>query len=347
MNRFLELLAAHAHEPWAMLAEAFQEMKAKAAERNDVGASAKSMMALPGTAVRVDKIAIIPIQGTIFPKANDMTAYYGLVTADVLRREVQAAANDPSIEAIILDVDSPGGVVTGVSEAAQAIHEAAQQKPVVAVVTGMAASAAYHLASQASEILVLGSGMAGSIGVFIAHWDMSKALERYGEKVTFVHAGKFKVDGNPFEPLSETARADMQQKVNAIYESFVADVARGRKRSVADVKANFGEGRVLLAKDAVAAGMADYIGTMGQAVSRLLRSQKGGSIGVRAFTTVREFEAFLRDEGRCSAAEAKRIAAAGYKASDPRDGERAETSGEMDADAMAAARDFIASCPQP
>jgi signal peptide peptidase SppA len=178
------------------------------------------------------------------------------------------AVADSSIDAVVLDVDSPGGEVFGVQEAWDAIRAASKVKPVVAVANAIAASAAYYLASAADELLVTPSGMVGSIGVYALHVDVSKALEEIGEKWTFVSAGKYKVEGNPTEPLGDEARGAMQGDVDRYYSDFVQAVARGRKKTFAAVRDGFGEGRMVGARAAVEQGMADAVGTIGDAVRR-------------------------------------------------------------------------------
>jgi len=97
-------------------------------------------------------------------------------------------------------------------------------------------SAAYLLASQANRIYCSPvSGGVGSIGVFCTHFDLSGALEGAGIKVTLVSAGKGKTDGNPYEPLSETALADMKQYVGYLYGEFVGAISRGRGLATAGI----------------------------------------------------------------------------------------------------------------
>ena len=134
----------------------------------------------------------------------------------------------------------------------------------------MAASAAYWIATAADEVVVSPSGQVGSIGVFAAHEDISKALEDEGVAVTLVSAGKFKTEGTPFQPLSSDARAKMQQMVDEFYGMFTNAVARNRDVATSTVKNGFGEGRMVLAQDAVSAGMADGVATLDQTLARLL-----------------------------------------------------------------------------
>ncbi len=216
-------------------------------------------------------VAVIPIRGVIAHRMSAMEDSSGGTSAEGIGKMLRAAMADASVGTILLDIDSPGGTVTGVSElAAELFAMRGQGKKIVAQVNGMAASAAYWLAAQADEIVSLPSGVAGSIGVFMAHKEMSKALEQEGINVTLISAGKFKVEGNPFQPLTEEAKAVMQAEVDAAYGQFVKDVARGRGVSVADVRNGYGEGRALTAKDAKAAGLIDRIATMDETIGRLV-----------------------------------------------------------------------------
>jgi capsid assembly protease len=186
--------------------------------------------------------------------------------------DMRQAIGDPDSRAVVIDVNSPGGLVDMVPEAAAELRGMRDAgKPIVAVANVMAASAAYWLASQAHEIIVTPSGEVGSVGVYSVHRDMSAAMERMGVRHTLVKAGAHKVDGNPFEPLNEDAEQNMQQDVDDFYEMFVNDVALGRGvdvPSLEDGKA-FGGGRSFLAKRAVNAGLADRVATLGETVRRL------------------------------------------------------------------------------
>ncbi len=138
-----------------------------------------------------------------------------------------------------------------------------------------------------------------------------------GVKTTLISAGKFKVDGNPFEPLSDTARAKMQSDVDEIHTQFVDSVALGRGVASKKVLKDFGEGTMVMSKAAKSAGMVDRIATMDQTIVRLLKAQNRA--GRSMPSTAREFEAFLRDEGTHSNAEAKRIAGLVFKGESLRD----------------------------
>ena len=218
-------------------------------------------------------IAVIPITGPIFYRFS-----YWSDSLMTLRNRFRKAASDPSIKAIVLDIHSPGGTVPGVTEFASDIFEARDEKPIVAVANAMAASAAYWIASAATELVVTPSGEVGSIGVWAGHVDLSKMLENEGVKITLVSAGKFKVEGNPWEPLTEEARAALQASVDETYQQFVADVAKGRGKSTAQVIGDFGEGRMVSAARAREVGMVDRIATLDQVLAKLSVSKETGRI---------------------------------------------------------------------
>lgn len=176
-----------------------------------------------------------------------------------IRADVRRAAADPRVKSIDLVIDSPGGSVLGLPETADVIAAAARIKPVRSIVAGIAGSAAYWLASQGSTIRVAQSSEVGSVGVFDVHADVSGMLEKAGVKLTAVTAGEFKTERAPFTPLSDGARANMQEGVNTWYQEFLSAVRRGRgARVVAGSK--FGDGRMLSAKAALQMGMIDFIG---------------------------------------------------------------------------------------
>lgn len=231
-------------------------------------------------------VAVIPVVGGITQRSS----WWGTSTEGLVASLRQAEA-DKGIQASVLDFDSPGGEVYGVPEAAAAIRDMRSRKPIVAVANSLAGSAAYYLASQADELLVTPSGEVGSIGVFGMHLDLSEAAKQRGLKVTFVYAGRYKVEGNPFEPLSNEAREAMQEMVDRYYEMFVRDVARGRKVGVDAVRGGFGEGRLIGAKAAVEMGMADAVGTLEDAIRRaaaLGRARNQGKTALAAARTTRQ-----------------------------------------------------------
>lgn len=216
---------------------------------------------------------IIALHGVMSQRAGMLDQSSGGVSADAVRQAVNAAAANEDVKTILLHVDSPGGSLYGTAELASAVRAAREIKPVVAMIDSVAASAAYWVASQATEINLTPGGEAGSIGVYTLHEDLSKALDAEGINTTLVHAGEHKVEANPFEPLSESAKKYLQSRVDAAYGDFVAAVAAGRGAAKKQVEESYGKGRTLSARDALGAGMIDRIATFDETLARYARQE--------------------------------------------------------------------------
>lgn len=272
--------------PWAILESKLQEiseiirLRANGVELTDeeIQARVGAGPARRQSYVTDGQIAVIPVYGAIVPRADLMSQISGGTSVQGLQASLRDAVGNPDIKGILLDIDSPGGSVDMIAELAQEIRNARKQKPVVAVANTMAASAAYWLGSQASSLSVTPSGSVGSIGVIAMHDDVSAMNEKLGVKTTTITAGKYKGELSPYAPLTEEARASAQDRVDKFYGMFTQDVAYGRGVPVGTVKSDFGQGRMLLAKDALTAGMVDQIETYDQALTRLSSGtvQKGG-----------------------------------------------------------------------
>jgi len=232
------------------------------------------------------KVAVLPVYGVMSPRMNMMTRYSGGTSAEQLGADITALARDPSVSAIVLDVDSPGGAATGVPELAAQIRAAAQDKKIIAMVNHLAASAAYWVASQASEVVCTPSGEVGSIGVYMVHLDESQMYANAGITPTIIRAGKYKAEGNSLEPLGEDARAAMKAVIDDWYGKFTAAVATGRGTTVKDVRQNFGEGRCVSSAQALKAGMIDRVATMDELLGELTGGA-GVTNGRRALSPMR------------------------------------------------------------
>jgi signal peptide peptidase SppA len=217
-------------------------------------------------------VAVLPLHGVIVPKASLFSEVSGATSVEGFRAMFREALAADDVSSIVMDVDSPGGMVEGVTELAGEIRAARGRKPIMAVANLEANSAAYWLAAQADEFVVSQSSRLGSIGVYTAHEDRSVADEQKGVKTTLVSAGRFKTEGNPFEPLTEEGREHIQGLVDQFYSMFVHDVAKGRRVGVDEVRSGFGEGRVVSAKDALSLGMADRMGSLEQVIGEQLQA---------------------------------------------------------------------------
>ena len=272
------VLQAFVESPWAILPyklEALKEIVARHAAGEKLSAEeieARIHGATRPLERRVNSVAVLPLFGTIFPRANLMTQMSGATSAERFSMQFAELVKDPEVGAIVIDVNSPGGSVYGVEEAAKQIFEARGTKPIIAVANHLAASAAYWIASAADELVVSPSGEVGSIGVFATHEDVSGFLEKEGVKTTLISEGKFKTEGNPYEPLGEEARAAIHTRVSEYYDAFVEAVARQRGVNPDSVRNGFGQGRVVGAAEAVKLGMADRVETIGETVYRLLNN---------------------------------------------------------------------------
>lgn len=272
--KYMHILMACAAEPWALdkskLVSIANFMRFKASGGNY---SAEEVARITKKAEReVQKtegsIAVLPIQGVIGERMNLLDDISGGTSTELISKQFRAMLNDPSVKAIILDINSPGGVARSVEEIAQEIYDARGIKPIVAHINTCAASAAYWIAAQADEVVVTPSGQGGSIGVYTIHEDVSELLAKEGIKETLIYAGEFKVMGNSFEPLSAEAKTIMQQRVDELAVSFTRSVARGRGVSLSHVNDRFGQGLMFGADELVERGMADKIESMSETLAR-------------------------------------------------------------------------------
>jgi signal peptide peptidase SppA len=221
-------------------------------------------------------IAVLPLYGVITQRGNmvDDISGPGSTSTQKFTSALRQVLADDTVAQILIDIDSPGGSVYGVSELAAEIMKARTQKPVVAVANSLAASAAYWIGCAAGEFYVTPGGEVGSIGVWQAHFDYSKALEDEGVKPTLISAGKFKVEGNPYVPLDLEALSFMQSRVDDYYNAFAKAVAKGRGLTVNDVREGMGEGRVLGADAALAAKMVDGVATFDEVLAKIQKTAR-------------------------------------------------------------------------
>jgi signal peptide peptidase SppA len=251
------------NRPWAIRPEAF----------SGIAAGLPPMAALRrraafGDATTSSRIAVLPLLGTI-SRRGSFWDFPGDTSLEQFAAVFKQVLGDPSIDAIVIEVDSPGGTVYGVDELAAQIFAARARKRIAAIANAEASSAAYWIGSAAGELSVAPSGQVGSIGIVAMHLDESRAEDLAGVNVTMISAGKYKTEANEHEPLGDTARAALQGRVFQYHRMFVRAVARNRGVSFADVHDGFGEGRVVGAEDALKLGMVDRIETMDDLLTRL------------------------------------------------------------------------------
>ncbi len=263
--------------PWAMLqgvlAEFVSRCRAEIA-RPDI--SARSASAPPGRRAQgpayqvVGDIAVLPIVGILMQNPGFIEVLFGAYPTDRIDDDLRAAAADPSVKSIVLNIDSPGGSVSGIQEVAHRVRALNEKKRVVALATGTMASAAYWIGAAADSVFVSSDLVGvGSIGVLATHLDVSERDRAMGVKVTEIFAGKYKVHGSKHVPLSDDARATIQGHVDYLYSVFVDDVASFRGVSADTVLKRMADGRMFYGAQAIDAGLADGRASLDSLVDQL------------------------------------------------------------------------------
>lgn len=282
-RRYRSIVRAVYETPWAILPEKLDAMcellNLRSAGRIFSAAEVAARIGTkPPPAQGTPRVAVLNVFGVLAQRMGLMEEVSGGVSTEAIGRAFDAAAADPNVTAIAFNFDTPGGSTFGIQELAAKIARGAGDKKVIGCVNSLCASGGYWLASACDEIWITDSGMVGSIGVLSLHVSTSGADEKDGIKTTIMRAPEGKAEGTAGEPLSDSAVAHRQAIVDAVYADFVGDVARYRGASVAKVKSDYGRGRMLMAKDALAAGMVDRIGTFESLLSTLgVGSQASGT----------------------------------------------------------------------
>lgn len=205
-------------------------------------------------------IAVIPVVGSLVRRTLGLDPASGFTSYAEIAGMVDAALSDPSVEGIVLDIDSPGGEAGGVFELGERIRAADAIKPVWAVSADSAFSAAYAIGCSASRLMVSRTGGVGSIGVIAMHVDQTARDAQQGYRYTPITAGDHKNDFSPHEKLGPEAHARLQAEVDRLYSMFVDHVAAMRKLDADAVRAT--EAGIYFGMDAVTAGLADAVGSL-------------------------------------------------------------------------------------
>lgn len=214
-----------------------------------------------------DGVAVISVMGPIFPRADFFANISGATNIETLGLRFGEALAAPDVRGIVLHIDSPGGQITGVHEFAEQVFAARNIKPVVAYISGAGASAAYWIASAAGRVVADATAVLGSIGVVAAWTDEKEARRSQG--LTDYEVVSSQSPNKRLDPASVEGRDALQRLLDATADIFIADVARNRGCDAARVTAQFGRGGVMLAADAVKAGMADAVGSLENVIAAL------------------------------------------------------------------------------
>ena len=221
-------------------------------------------------------VAIIEVFGSLIHRSRGMSFGSGLTSFEELRHEIESALLDRSIKAIILQMDSPGGEVSGAFDLADVIFNARGQKPIVALVEDLAASAGFLIASAADEVVTTQTAEVGSVGVVAVHFDQSEANAMAGFKVTHVFEGARKIDGTPHAALEGEALAAIQAKLHDIMEIFVNKVSRNLGMNPADIIAT--EADTFIGERGVEVGFASRVGTLTSVLQELAQDNGPGRL---------------------------------------------------------------------
>jgi signal peptide peptidase SppA len=258
----------------------------------DAGAPVEVADLLTGKRLEValspDGIAVLSLRGTLTPKGSSMDALSGLVGYDALTEALAGLATDPTVRGVVLAMDSPGGAVMGVSDAAAGVKALAAVKPVFAVADHVVASAAYWVAAHAQRIFVAQDGFVGSIGTIIVREDATAADAQAGRAFAFISNMDRKSDGSAHKALGADELAASQKIIDQADALFLGGVAEARgMRGVTVAGLADLNGELLMGRAAVDAHLADAVGTVDDALAAMrqhLTSTAGGVATRAAFT---------------------------------------------------------------
>jgi len=199
-----------------------------------------------------DKIGVVKVYGII--RSSDKYLEF----LDKLER-------NKTVKAVVLRVDSPGGIVGACQEIHDKVKELAKKKPVVVSMGSVAASGGLYISVPATKIVANPGTITGSIGVIIQTYNVSELIKKLGIKVVTVKSGKYKDLLNPFEKPNPEKIKVVQSLINNSYEQFVRAVAEGRRLPIEKVK-EFADGRVFTGEQAQKLGLVDDLGNFERAV---------------------------------------------------------------------------------
>jgi capsid assembly protease len=274
-HTYSHILAAFAREIWAIDEVKFHAIRQVLKIRADGGrVPDEEIAAVVKAAERpaprsTGSIAILPLFGAITHRANMFSEASGGTSTQGFGKALAQVVGDPNVTAVIIEADTPGGGVSGLPELADQIYKSRGSKPIIGVSNTRALSAGYWLLSQCDEIVCAPVSEVGSIGVFLWHENWAENYKMEGIQPDIIRYGEHKAEANDWEPLTDDARTYIQSQVNEVGEMFTRAVARGRGVSPERVRNEYGQGRSVMAKDAVRLGMADRVATMDDTILRV------------------------------------------------------------------------------
>lgn len=211
-----------------------------------------------------DGVAVVPIVGPLFRRAGMLSDISGASSTEQVARDIAQALASDEVNAIILEIDSPGGEAAGVNEVGNIIYSARDKKPIVAYVGHQACSGGYWLASACSEVVIDRTAILGSIGVAVQY---SKKKEDGP-----VSSGDIVSSQSPkkrLSPETDEGKQEIQTLVDSLADVFIETISRNRGVSVDKVLSDFGQGGSILGDAAVSRGMADRTGSLENLIKEL------------------------------------------------------------------------------
>ncbi|RBQ24488.1 hypothetical protein ALNOE001_01430 [Candidatus Methanobinarius endosymbioticus] len=200
-------------------------------------------------------VAVVPVTGEIGYSASSENA--SVANPEVFNQIMDEAMNDPSVGAIVLDINSPGGSPVAGDEMLKKVNTSA--KPVVARISDTGSSTAYMVASGADDIVASPSSWVGSIGVILTLSDLSEYYDKEGTNIYSITGGKYKDIGSDYRNLTGEERNMLQEMVDEEYDYFIKLIAQNRNLTVDHVK-KVAEGRPFTGKQGLNASLVDHLG---------------------------------------------------------------------------------------
>lgn len=256
-------------EPWFIELHAANDLM----QRIEAAQRMKLPTLTPRSDSRRQDIDLIHITGPLVRRGSWLGELLGLQSYDALRASILRAGGDESVAAVVLFIDSPGGIASGCLEVARTIRQVAQTKPVIACCDGMATSAAYFLASSATYIVASADSLIGSVGTVIELKNASKMLERIGVQTHLFTTGDFKQAGHPGVPMSGAAQVYFQDLTDDINRHFAEHVERHRQLK-GDAKSEVFSAKVFIAERAMELGLIDAIAFPSEVVESLAQRSR-------------------------------------------------------------------------
>lgn len=267
---------------------------------------------------REGNLAVVRVDGELTTKSSWVNQYLGRVSYGEIRGAVTAAAEDPDIEGIVLDMATPGGQASGIMELSDFLGQVDKKHTPIYTYSGTSmCSGGYWLGCVGREIYASKMASVGSIGVLMVHQSYKRMMEEHGIDTTVVRSGEFKALGNPYEKLTPKAQDKLQSECDKLYGIFLDHVGEQRGMSVKSFQQKAAEGQVFLAMDAVDLGLVDKITFYDEALqdiskkaSKIARRKKSSgqsNTGVDDMTTQRRLLSEQEQAALASGAAAEQV----------------------------------------